>query len=72
MGVLVNSEGPDEMQHNAAFYQGLHSFLRLKQPSGTKIHHNLEHATCDPLKYTIGSPIWVLYVWENPPAYKGF
>ena len=24
MGTLVNSEGPDEMLHNAAFHQGLH------------------------------------------------
>ena len=31
MGNLANSEYPDEMQHDAAFHQGLHSFLRLKQ-----------------------------------------
>ena len=24
MGTLANSEDPDEMQHNAAFHQGLH------------------------------------------------
>ena len=24
MGNLVNSEDPDEMQHDAAFHQGLH------------------------------------------------
>ena len=28
MGTLANSENPDEMPHNAAFYQGLHCFLR--------------------------------------------
>ena len=55
MGTLANSEDPDEMQHNAAFHQGLHCLLRLKQPSGTKIHHNLEQSTCDPSQYTIGS-----------------
>ena len=33
MGTLANSEDPDEMLHNAAFYQGLHCLLRLKQPS---------------------------------------
>ena len=33
MGILANSEDPDEMQHNAAFYQGLHCLLGLKQPS---------------------------------------
>ena len=37
MGTLTNSEGPDEMQHNAAFNRGLHCLLRLKQPSGTEI-----------------------------------
>ena len=42
MGTLANSEDPDEMQHNAAFHQGLQCLLRLKQSSGTEIHHNLE------------------------------
>ena len=36
MGTFANSEDPDEMQHNAAFHQGLHCLLRLKQ---TEIHH---------------------------------
>ena len=39
MDTLANSEDPGEMQ-NDAFRQGLHSLLRLKQPSGTEIHHN--------------------------------
>ena len=56
MCTLANREDPDEMQHNAAFHQGLHCLLRLKQPSGTKIHHNLETSNCDPLKCTMGSP----------------
>ena len=47
------------MQHNAAVHQGQHCVLRLKQPSGTNLHHNLENSTCDPLKYTIGSPIHI-------------
>ena len=34
------------MQHNAAFHQGLHCLLRLKQSLGTEIHHNLENSTC--------------------------
>ena len=42
MGTLANSEDTDEMQHNAAFHQGLHCLLRLKQPSWTEIHHDLE------------------------------
>ena len=41
MGILANSEDPDEMQHDAAFHQGLRCLLRLKQPSGTEIQHNL-------------------------------
>ena len=57
MGTLANSEDPDEMQHNAAFHLGLHYLLGLKQPSGTEINHDLENFTCDPLKYTMGSPI---------------
>ena len=29
MGTLANSEDPDKMQHNAAFYEDLHCLLRL-------------------------------------------
>ena len=47
MGTLANSEDLDEMQHEAAFHQGLHCLLRLKQPSGTDKHHSLENSTCD-------------------------
>ena len=32
MVTLANSEDPDGMQHNAAFHQGLHYLLSLKQP----------------------------------------
>ena len=39
---LAYSEDPDEMQHNAAFHQGLHCLIRLKQPSGTEIHHSFQ------------------------------
>ena len=37
MVTLVNSEELDEMQHTAAFHQGLHCLLRLKQPSVTEM-----------------------------------
>ena len=59
---LANREDPDEMQHNAAFYQGLHCLLRLKQHSGTENHHNLDTYLC-PLKYKI---LYLLfqYIWE--------
>ena len=48
MGMLANSEDPDEMQHHAAFHQGLHCLLRIKQPSEIEKHHNLENSTFDP------------------------
>ena len=57
---LANREDPDEMQQKAAFHQDLHCLLRLKQSSGTEIHHNLEHITPRPLKVCIN------YAWENP------
>ena len=50
------------MQHKAAFHPGLHCLQRLKQPSGTEIHHNLGNFTCDPLMYTIGSPILIVSI----------
>ena len=60
--LLASSEDPDEMPHDAAFHQGLHCLLRLKQSSGAEIHHDLENATCDPLKYTMGSPILIVSI----------
>ena len=63
MGTLANSKDPDEMQHNAAFHQGLHCLLRLKQPSGTEIHNNKETSTWDPLKYKMGIHLLYQYIW---------
>ena len=65
MGTLANSEDPDEMQHNVAFHRGLHCLLRLKQPAGTEIHHNFENSTCDPLKYTMDSPILIVLIFNG-------
>ena len=64
MGTFANREDPDEMQHNhnAAFHQDLHCLLRLKQHSGTEIHHNLENSTCDPLKYTMSNLILIVSI----------
>ena len=62
MGMLANSEDPDEMQHYAAFHQGLHCLLKLKQPSGTEIHHNLGISTCDPFKYRMSNAILVVSI----------
>ena len=61
--LLANSVDPDEMQHHAAFHQGLHCLLRLKQPSVTEIYHNFENTKCDPFKmhnvqsHVYGKPI---------------
>ena len=62
MGTLANSEDPDEMHHKAAFHQGPHCFLTLKQPSDTEIDQNIKTSTCDPLKYTMGSPILIVSI----------
>ena len=48
MSTLENSEDPDEMQHNAAFHQGVHCLLRLKQPSGTEIHQHFKNLPVTP------------------------
>ena len=61
-GTLVNSEDPDEMQHKAAFHQGLHCSLRRKQPSGTEMHHVVEISTCDPLKYKMDNSILIVSI----------
>ena len=62
MGILGNSEDPDEMQLNAAFHQVPHYLIRLKQPSGKEIHHNLVTSTCYPLKYKMGNPILIVLI----------
>ena len=62
MGTLTNSEGPDEIQHNAAFHQSLHCLLRFKQYTGTEMHHNLENSKCDPFNYKMGIPIFIVSI----------
>ena len=37
MSSFANSEGPDEMQHNAAFHQGSTLFVKVKQIIRQKI-----------------------------------
>ena len=36
---MTNSEDPDKMLHNAAFYQGLHCLLRQNQSLERKIQY---------------------------------
>ena len=38
MGTFADSKDQDGMQHHAAFHQGLHCLLRLKQSLGTEIY----------------------------------
>ena len=59
---MANYEDTDEMQYNAAFYQGLHYLLRLKQPSRTEIHNNLENLTYHPLKCKMENPILIVSI----------
>ena len=65
MGTLVNSRDSDEMQHTAAFHQGLYCLPSLNQPSGTEIHQNLETSTCDPFKYKMGYPILIVTIYKG-------
>ena len=60
MGTSANSEDPDEMQRNAAFHLALHCLLRLKQPSRTEKHNDLENSTYDPFKFKLGNPILIV------------
>ena len=62
MNTLANSGDPNEMPHNYALHEGLHNLLRLKQPSGTEIHHTLDNSTCDPLKYKMACPILIVSI----------
>ena len=46
--------------NSVAFHQGLHCLLRLKQPSGTEAHYNLENSYYDPLKHPLGRHILIV------------
>ena len=48
MYIMVNSEDPDESQHNAAFHLGLHCLLKPKESSDKEIQFYLKNITCDP------------------------
>ena len=65
--MLANSEDPDEM-HAAEWdiSSGSTHFAEVKTIIlGTEIHHNhnLEKSTCDPLKYTMSSPILIVPIY---------
>ena len=52
---LANSEDPDEMPHDAAFYQGLHCLLKQKRFSLI-----LRTKACDPSIYTMDHPMFIV------------
>ena len=68
---MAKSESPDEMQHYAAFHQGLNFLLRLKQPSRTEIHQALKDLSMTPTIQLEVPFLLYHYVWETSPEYKG-
>ena len=60
MHTLANSEDPDEMPHDAAFHQSLHSLIRQKQSSEKEIHFYLKVLTCELLIHTMDHPKFVV------------
>ena len=55
--VLWQTEDPNEMPHDAVFYQGLHSLLRQKRSSAKEKHFfYLEIISGDSSIYTRGHP----------------
>ena len=56
MGTLANCEDPDEMPHNAAFQQGLHSTLRQNPSSEKETLYFLEIINCEHSIYTMDCP----------------
>ena len=72
MHPLANSEDPDEIPHNAAFHQGLHSLLRQEQSSEKEIQYFLEIITCDPqyIQWTIPSYLYQTRR-KNPIVHEG-
>ena len=60
MGILANSENPDEMPHYAAFHQGVHCLPRPKQSSVKEIHLCLEIITCEPFICTMNHPKFIV------------
>ena len=60
MGILANSEDPDEMSHYAAFHQGPHCLLRQKQSSGKEMQFCFEIITCDPFIYNGPSQVYCI------------
>ena len=43
MGTLANSVDPDEMQHNAAFHQGMHCLPRQNRSSEKETQYDFRN-----------------------------
>ena len=59
MSIFANSEDPDEMQHNAAFYQGLHCKGK-KTSSEKRKQHFLKIITRHPWICTMEYPKFIV------------
>ena len=65
MGTMVNSVDPDEMQHKAAYCQGLHCLLTKSVFRERNIIY-LESIACNPSLYTMKHPdLTVSNLMEN-------
>ena len=68
MSTFANSEDPDEMQHNAAFHQGLHCLFSLKRSSDKKKTIFFENHNLTPLETVKVKKIFrqkIQYFFEN-------
>ena len=61
MGIMANSEDPDEMLHKAAFHQGLHCLLRLSNLLGQK-YIFFYRLTSNPLIYKMDNSILIVSI----------
>ena len=50
------------MPYTAAFYQGLHFLLRLKQSSSIEVHDFIEILTIDHLKYKLENTMLIVSI----------
>ena len=68
MGTFSSSIDKDEMSHYAAFHQGLHCFVKVKQSSGTEMDHSSEMQNFDRFNSKMG---YSILIEKNPSEYKG-
>ena len=60
MQILANSKDPDKMLHDAAFHQGLLSFISKDYLERMKCNFYLEIITCDPSIKTMDHPMFIV------------